>query len=389
MYAIGQGLIDRGLSAERPVAILSGNDLEHALLALAAMHVGVPYAPISPAYSVISTDHAKLRFILQLLTPGLVFAAHGERYGTAIAAAVAPEAELVVTEAPATGRATTMFESLLAGSATAAVEQAHAATGPDTIAKILFTSGSTGQPKGVINTQRMLCSNQAMIAATMPYLKEVPPVIVDWLPWNHTFGGNHNIGLVLHNGGTLYIDDGKPLPGQFERTVRNLREIAPTVYFNVPRGFEELVPYLKREPALREKFFSRVGMLFYAGAGLSQPVWDAFDELAVQTCGERILWITGLGLDGDRTVRHLRQLGSGSLRDDRTAGGGAGYEACARRRQTRGTVSRTQRQSGLLAAARTHARGVRRRRLLPDGRRGALCRPGPSRKRLDVRRPAR
>ena len=293
--AIAQALIDRGLSAQRPVAILSGNDLEHALLALAAMHAGIPYAPISPAYSLISTDHAKLRYILRLLTPGLVFAAHGERYATAIAAGVTADAELVVTEAPAAGRTATLFDTLLERCATAAVEQAHAATGPDTIAKILFTSGSTGQPKGVINTQRMLCSNQAMIAATLPYLKEIPPVIVDWLPWNHTFGGNHNIGLVLHNGGTLYIDDGKPLPGQFERSVRNLREIAPTVYFNVPRGFEELVPYLSREPELREKFFSRVGMLFYAGAGLSQPVWDAFDQLSVQTCGERILWITGLG----------------------------------------------------------------------------------------------
>jgi len=292
---IGQALIDRRVSPERPIAILSGNDLEHALLALAAMHVGIPYAPISPAYSLISADHVKLRYVLQLLTPGLVFAAHGERYEKAIAAAVAPNTELVVTAAPAAGRASTLFGALLESSATAAVEQAHNATGSETVAKILFTSGSTGQPKGVINTQRMLCSNQAMLAATLPYLKEIPPVIVDWLPWNHTFGGNHNFGLVLHSGGTLYIDDGKPLPGQFERTVRNLREIAPTVYFNVPRGFEELVPYLKREPALREKFFSRVGMLFYAGAGLPQPVWDAFDELAVQTCGERILWITGLG----------------------------------------------------------------------------------------------
>jgi len=293
--AIAQALLDRGLSAERPVAILSDNDLEHALLALAAMHVGVPYAPISPAYSLLSKDHARLRFVLELLDPGLVFAAHGDRYAKAIGAALSPRAELVLTEGSHPERAATSFSELLATAATGTVDRAHSALGPDTVAKILFTSGSTGHPKGVINTQRMLCTNQEMLVTALPHLREVPPVIVDWLPWNHTFGGNHNIGLVLYNGGTLYIDDGRPLPGQFERTVRNLREIAPTVYFNVPRGFEELVPYLRREPALREKFFSRVGMLFYAGAGLSQPVWDAFDELAMQTCGERILWITGLG----------------------------------------------------------------------------------------------
>ena len=293
--AIGQALLERELSPDRPVAILSDNDIEHALLALAAMHVGVPYFPVSPAYSLVSRDHAKLRHVFGLLTPGLVFAAEGEKYANAIRAAVPADTEVVTTRAPVSGRPTTQFAELEDSPPTGAVDRAFGAVGPDTIAKFLLTSGSTGNPKAVIQTQRMLCSNLQMIAQALPYLHEVPPVIVDWLPWNHTFGGNHNFGLVIWNGGSLYIDDGKPVPGEFERTVRNLREIAPTVYFNVPRGFEELVPYLRRESALREKFFSRLGMLFYAGAGLSQPVWDAMDELAVQTRGERILWVTGLG----------------------------------------------------------------------------------------------
>ncbi|MBI3512599.1 MAG: feruloyl-CoA synthase, partial [Proteobacteria bacterium] len=247
------------------------------------------------AYSLISTDFAKLKHVLGLLTPGLVFAADGARFAKAISAAVPRDTELVVTERPPGDRPATAFADLAATTATAAVDRAATRVGPDTVAKILFTSGSTGLPKGVINTQRMLCSNQQQILEAMPLLADAPPVIVDWLPWNHTFGGNHNVGLTLYSGGTLYIDEGKPLPGAFEETVRNLREIAPTVYYNVPKGFEMLVPYLRAEPALRQTFFSRVQMLFYAGAGLSQYVWDDLDALAVETCGERIMMVTGLG----------------------------------------------------------------------------------------------
>jgi feruloyl-CoA synthase len=175
------------------------------------------------------------------------------------------------------------------------VEQAHARTGPDTIAKLLFISGSTGQPKAVINTQRMLCANQQMLAQSLPFLAEVPPVLVDWLPWHHTAGGNHNIGIALYNGGTLYIDAGRPVPGLIETTARNLRDVGPTIYFNVPRGYEALLPHLRADEALRRTFFGRLGILQYAAAVLPQPVWQAYEDLAVRTCGERILWLTGYG----------------------------------------------------------------------------------------------
>ncbi|MBI3376576.1 MAG: feruloyl-CoA synthase [Betaproteobacteria bacterium] len=284
--ALGQALLERGLSAERPLVILSENDLEHAVLALAALHVGVPYVAVSPAYSLVSQDLGKLHYILQLLTPGLVYASDGARYARAIAA-VSSEVELAVGATP--------FAQLAATRPSASVEAAHAAIRPDAVAKFLLTSGSTGMPKAAIQTQRMLTSNLQMVVDCLPFLRHEPPVLVDWLPWNHVFGGNHNFGITLYNGGTFYIDDGKPTPQLMGETIRNLREIAPTVYFNVPRGFEELVPYLQREPALRDHFFSRVKMLFFAGAGLAQPVWDALDALAVQSCGERILWVSGLG----------------------------------------------------------------------------------------------
>jgi feruloyl-CoA synthase len=293
--AIATALLQRDLSPERPIAILSGNDIEHALLGLAAMHVGIPYAPISVPYSLLSQDFGKLRTIIDVLTPGLVFAANGAAFARAIAATVPAGVEIAVTANPLSERRATLFSDLCKAQPGAAVDAAHSKVGPETVAKILFTSGSTGHPKGVINTQRMLCANQAMIRCGLAFIADEPPVLVDWPPWNHTFGGNHDFGLVLDNGGSFYIDEGKPLPGAIEATVRNLRDVAPTIHLNVPKGFEMLLPYLRSDAALRERFFSRLKVLFYAGASLAQHVRDELQRLAVATTGERIIFLSSLG----------------------------------------------------------------------------------------------
>ncbi len=293
--AIAAALLRRDLSVERPIAILSGNDIEHALIGLAAMHVGIPYAPISVPYSLLSQDFKKLKTIIDILTPGLVFAANGAAFLRAIAAAVPQGVEIAVTGSPPPDRPATLFATLTQAQPSAAVDAAHDKVGPDTIAKILFTSGSTGQPKGVINTQRMLCANQSMIRCGFAFFADEPPVLVDWPPWNHTFGGNHDFGLVLDNGGSFYIDEGRPLPGAIEATVRNLRDVGPTIYLNVPKGFEMLLPYLRSDAALRQRFFSRLKVLFYAGASLAQHVRDELQELAVATTGERIIFLSSLG----------------------------------------------------------------------------------------------
>ena len=291
--AIAQSLVERGLSNDRPVVILSGNSIEHALLALAAMYAGIVYVPVAPAYSLLAREFTTLRFLWRSLTPGLVFAAEGARYDRALSTLPAGGVE-IVTCTPSTGVPSTPFAELEASGATDAADDAHGRVTPDTIAKVLYTSGSTGTPKGVINTQRMLCSNQEMLRTFLPCLAHAP-VLCDWLPWNHTFGGNHNFGIVLYNGGTLYIDDGRPTPDGFETTIRNLGEIATTAYFNVPRGYDLLVPRLREDDGFGRHFFSRLEMLFCAAAALRQRVADDLTSASIRATGRRIPLVTGLG----------------------------------------------------------------------------------------------
>jgi feruloyl-CoA synthase len=277
---LGQALLSQGLGPDRPVAILSDNSVDHALLALGAMHVGVPVAPISPAYSLMSKDFGKLRHIFELVKPGLVYASDPERFAPALAAV---------------GAASASLDKMLETNPGSTLEREFSKITPDTAAKILFTSGSTGVPKGVINTHRMLCANQQQLAQAWPFVEDRPPVAVDWLPWNHTFGGNHNFNLVLRNGGTMYLDGGKPVPGLIETTVRNLREIAPTLYFNVPRGFDLLLPFLEKDDALRHNFFCDLDVLFYAAAALPQNLWDRLKKLAKQENNSKLAMLSAWG----------------------------------------------------------------------------------------------
>ena len=295
VQAVGQALLDLGLSVDRPLAILSGNDLEHLTLALAAMWAGVPHVPVSTAYSLVSQDFGKLRHILSVTTPGLVFAS-GPDYARAIAATVPADTPVVLTTGTLDDRAVRSFDALLATEPGPLLVDAHLKVGPDTIAKFLFTSGSTKQPKGVITTHRMMCANQQMLRQCLGFLADEPPVLVDWLPWNHVFGGSHNVGITLYNGGTLYIDDGKPTPGGMAQTLRNLREISPTIYFNVPKGLEEIARAMDSDTRLRDTLFRRCKAMMFAGAALSQAVWDQLHAHAEAAVGERVRIITGLGM---------------------------------------------------------------------------------------------
>lgn len=293
--SVGHNLLGRGLGPDRPVMILSGNSVDHALLMLGCFLAGVPVAPISPAYSLMSTDYIKVRRIFDLVGPGLIFAERAEPFSGVLRSLDLRGVETVSSDTEPVALPVTSFSSLMRSTSGRDLAEAESALGPDAVAKYLFTSGSTGLPKGVINTHGMLCANQQMIEQCWPFVRQTPPVLVDWLPWNHTFGGNHNFNLVLKQGGTLYIDGGKPLPHLVATTIQNLRDISPTIYFNVPAGFSILLPHLERDVQLRTTFFRRLQMVFYAGSALPQDLWERLEAASVAALGRRVMMASAWG----------------------------------------------------------------------------------------------
>jgi len=291
-----QALLNLKLEPGSPVAILSGNSIEHALMTQAAMQARLPAAPVSPAYSLMSHDHVKLKYLFDLIKPRVVMVQDGPSFEKALKALDLGGVTVIHVTRPCDGIGSLAFADLAATPVTSEVEQSIAAITPDTVGKLLFTSGSTGMPKAVINTQAMMCANAAMMMQTRPRDPDAPQATyLDWMPWNHTMGGNALFNPVLTEGGTLYIDDGRPMPGLIEETLRNLREISPTYYANVPAGYAALAAAMEKDDALCRSFFRNLGLMAYGGARLPDDLYERMQALAVRATGERIVFYTGWG----------------------------------------------------------------------------------------------
>ncbi len=295
VFRVGEFLLEHDLSAERPLIILSENSLEHAVIALAAQHVGIPSAAIAPAYTQLDKEFTKLRDIVGQITPGAIFARDAELYRPAITAAFDASIPVISVTGEIEGHKHYAWSDVIRQEIGEPARRAYEAVTPDTVAKFMFTSGTTGSPKAVIQTQRMLCSNMEMVRDAMVFLQDDPPIVLDWAPWNHVAGGSKVFNMVLYNGGTFYIDSGRPTPKAFAQTLQNIMDVSPTWYFNVPVGFEMLCEAMEKDAGLAAHFYKNLKVLFYAGAGISTPTWRKLEELAVRTIGARILMTTGLG----------------------------------------------------------------------------------------------
>ena len=306
VQAIAQSLLARGMGPDTPIIIMSGNGVDHGLLSLAAQYVGVPTAPVAEQYSLIHGAHGRLRHAIELIRPKMAYVVDADQYGEALALDALNGVEIIATR-PGSHSSVTPFAELLKGDASVDLASAYAKVTPDTVAKILMTSGSTSAPKGVMTTQRMMCVNQTQLADSLPFLRERPPRVVDWLPWNHVFGGSHNFNMMLANGGSFYIDDGKPVKGLFERTVENLSMVTGSLVFNVPVGFGMLLGALREDAALRQRFFADLDLIFYAGASLPQDIWEGFESMAMDVKGEVPLMTSSWGLTETAPATMMQQ----------------------------------------------------------------------------------